>query len=350
MKRLLSIQLGVWTTYGLVHFLASLPAITPDERGVIAFAKLVRTATGFGLTTALAAFLLPWRERVRSRPWLLAIAVAGALGFGWMILDRALLVTLAAALGAVIPWDRFPRGVELDYFFVALAWTLGWMALAHWEREQALRSQVLAGQVAAREAQLRVLAARLQPHFLFNTLNTIRSLIADDPERGRDMLTRLATLLRRVLEIDPVTAIPLAREMELTAAYLGIEQVRFEPDLVVDVSMAPDTRDVSVPPLLLQPLAENAVRHGRPGGDGRRHVRVSAERRDTRLLLCVANTGGLNGAAEREGGLGLTLTRERLAHIYPGRSTVAIAERGGWVEVTLEVDRPESTSVPPEHA
>jgi hypothetical protein len=303
----------------------------------MALAKGVRALTGLGVTSLLWPLARRWDPR-RAWTWAGLAALAISAGFAWTILDRALLVTAAAAIGVAIPWDRFPRGVELEYFFLVLAWTAGALVFLLWERERVTRESLLEHQIAAREAQVRELAGRLHPHFLFNSLNTIRSFAAEDPERAREMLTRLAAFLRHALSIDPARPVPLAAEVESARAYLWIEEARFEPELEVTIDVGPETGSVLVPPLILQPLIENALLHGEPGADGVRRVRLSAVRTDGRLRLEVASTGALaRGARE---GQGLGLTRTRLRQIYGAEARLDLAEREGWVVARLEIDAP----------
>lgn len=337
-RRFLAIQLAVWTIYGVVHFLAALPAVTPDERPVMALVKTIRAATGLGVTSLLWLLVRTVDPR-RKIAWIgVALAAAGA-GFAWTFLDRDVLVTAASVAGVEIPWHRFPRGMDLDYIFVAFAWTAGALLLRLWEREREARVELLDRTIAAQEAQVRELATRLQPHFLFNSLNTIRALVPEDPARAREMLTRLAGFLRHAISIDPAIPIPLAAELDAVRAYLGIEATRFEDDLEVSVDIDPGAGSVLVPPLILQPLVENALLHGDAGADGIRRVRVEARRPDGPLRVEVANTGRLkNGPAAAS--RGLALTRARLEKAYDTSARLDLVERDGWVVARLEIDSP----------
>jgi hypothetical protein len=328
----------VWTTYGVVHFLAALPAVTVDERPVMALVKAVRAATGLGVTSLLWLVVRRVDPR-RKRAWGALALLAIAAGFAWTIVDRVVLVTTAGVARLTIPWDRFPRGMDLDYFFVTFAWAAGALVLRLREREREAQVALLDQQIAAREAQVRELAGRLQPHFLFNSLNTIRAFAAEDPSRAREMLTRLSGFLRHALSIDPTIPVALAAELESTRAYLWIEEARFEPDLEVTIDVEPAADPVLVPPLILQPLVENALLHGEPGTDGIRRVRVEATRREGRLRLEVTNTGSLAGGPALEGH-GLELTRSRLRQIYGTGARLELAERDGWVVARLEIDSP----------
>jgi two-component system, LytTR family, sensor kinase len=179
--------------------------------------------------------------------------------------------------------------------------------------EERLRSELA-------ESQLQALRARLDPHFLFNALNTVSALIHPQPDRAERVVVRLSELLRRALESGSEQEVPLREELDFVRSYLEIEQARFEDRLRVRWAVDDDVLDALVPPLLLQPLVENAVRHGLAPRASPGYVEISARRQGGRLLLSVRDDGigvvdrGRTGRAG--GGFGLTSTRERLAALY----------------------------------
>ncbi|HXT21278.1 MAG TPA: histidine kinase [Thermoanaerobaculia bacterium] len=202
--------------------------------------------------------------------------------------------------------------------------------------------EVRASQLEARlaEAQLRALRMQLQPHFLFNTLNSISSLMYSDLEAADSMMTRLADFLRLTLESDGAQEVTLGRELEFVERYLEIERIRFEDRLVVELAVEEAARAGLVPSLVLQPLVENALRHGihrRPQG-GR--IALFAVRDGARLRIAIENDGPAGGAAEagERQRVGLANTRERLAQLYGEAYTLRFEERpeGGAI-VTLEL-------------
>jgi two-component system, LytTR family, sensor kinase len=195
--------------------------------------------------------------------------------------------------------------------------------------EERLRSELA-------ESQLRALRARLDPHFLFNSLNTVSSLIHAEPDRAERVIARLSELLRRALESGTEQEVPLREELDFVRSYLDIEEARFEERLRVRWAVDDDALDALVPPLLLQPLVENAIRHGVAPRASPGCVEISARRDGGHLLLAVRDDGvGLGGPGRPGGGFGLTSTRERLAglygadhefHLRPGADGGAIAE------------------------
>lgn len=166
-------------------------------------------------------------------------------------------------------------------------------------------------------ARLQLLKTQLQPHFLFNTLNAISALVHVDVEAADRMLARLGDLLRLALEDFAVQEAPLARELEIARAYLEIEQGRLGPRLVVDWDIAADACDALVPTFLLQPLIENAVRHGIAARIEAGRIEVRARRKGAEIHLEVRDDGpGFPAGTHVEGGVGLANTRARLLHLY----------------------------------
>jgi sensor histidine kinase YesM len=220
------------------------------------------------------------------------------------------------------------------------------------------------------EARLAALEQRLQPHFLFNTLNAIAALIPGDPRAAQRMVEQLGDLLRAALNAEPGREVPLAAELDLLERYTAIELVRFPDRLRVDVRAGSEERAALVPQMLLQPLVENAIRHGVAPRDAPGTVVVVAERREGRLRISVrddgvgfvgartgaqATFGHLNGEASAAsasqarpdiGGLGIAHTRERLAAMYGSRSALDIAPNPPTGTV-VTIDLPFRTTTDP---
>ncbi len=182
------------------------------------------------------------------------------------------------------------------------------------------------------ECRVANLRAQLQSHFLFNALNSIAALVGEDANGARRMLARLSELLRLSFSTMRQHAIPLAQELEIVSSYLEIERVRFSDRLRVEMDVADDCLDAAVPPFLLQPLAENAVKHGVAGSNERCTIRIHA-RRNTRALHiaiendCPATTSPI---VER---VGATNTRERLDAAYGSDASFELVRRQNDVVV-----------------
>ncbi len=195
-------------------------------------------------------------------------------------------------------------------------------------------------EVRLAQAQLQTLKLQLHPHFLFNALNTVTALLHTDPDGAERTLSALSETLRFSLRHAGAHEVPLARELEFLHHYLGIQQIRFQHRLSVVFSVGADARQALVPSLILQPLVENAIRHGiEPRASGGR-VDIGATRVDGRLLLSVRDDGvGLRENPSHSGhGIGLSNTQERLARMYGDSHTFELrALETGGVAVSIEI-------------
>jgi len=209
------------------------------------------------------------------------------------------------------------------------------------EHSAEVSQRALASQVGQREAELRALRAQLDPHFLFNSLNSISGLIAADPEKARKMCQMLGDFLRDSLSLGAAARIPLGREIALAEQYLRIEQVRFGERLRVQTDVAPEGRALSVPALILQPLVENAVRHGIATRLDGGAIEIDARRSGDRALIVVSKPRDPD-AARKGSGLGLDIVRRRLAAAFGDRAAISIeaAPESYRVSLSLPVEEP----------
>lgn len=290
-------------------------------------------ALWIGLT--VFAFWLAERASIDRHHWRRNVPIALMAAAG-VVLLRALVVTLA---NPVIGWyaEQPPFATVLitsfgnNFFLFCLVLGVG-HALAYARRVR-LREEQLA------IAELQHLKAQLQPHFLFNTLNTIATFVRTDPESAVQMIARLGTLLRHALQPGDDQEVPLEEELALAGAYLDIEQLRFDDRLRVTWRIAPEALRARVPHLLLQPLVENAIQHGlAPARDGGT-VQIHATREQDRLCLVVQDDGVAVAPPALDAlGIGLTNTRRRLQQLYGAAHTVdlsAVAPHGLRIAITL---------------
>ncbi|HWV56366.1 MAG TPA: histidine kinase [Longimicrobiales bacterium] len=217
---------------------------------------------------------------------------------------------------------------------------------------RAARLQAQSAELKAQlaEARLTSLRSQLNPHFLFNTLNAISALVTADPRGVQDMIALLSDLLRRALLDAGEQTTTVGEELELTRIYLEILEIRYQGQLRVDVVMDHDVADARVPKLVLQPLVENAVKHGIDRAGGRGTIDVRAFRAGDQLVLTVRDTGPGPGGARppATGGVGLRLTRERLAELYGSRCALELepAAGGGMLaRIRLPFELPDASDL-----
>lgn len=202
-------------------------------------------------------------------------------------------------------------------------------------RERSLHAEQVGAELAL--ARLDALTTQLQPHFLFNTLNSVSALVGDQPQEARRMIARLSSLLRATLDAGALDEMPLRRELELVTSYLAIEQMRFGDRLRVDWQISPGTEEALAPGLLLQPLVENAIRHGFAHREAPGHISISTARQGTELVLTVADNGDGLPPRSREG-IGLGNSRRRLAGLYGDHAHLSLtAVPSGGVEVVIRL-------------
>jgi two-component system LytT family sensor kinase len=277
-----------------------------------------------------------------------AFHLVAAVGFSFlhtslMALSRWMIAPLVG-LGQYdygIMGFRYPMELSNDL----LGYTVIVLVYYFFERLRIAQAQQLAAaelHAKLAQAQLENLRLQLQPHFLFNTLNTISSVMYEDVPAADAMLTQLSELLRLTLRTANSHEIPLAQELEITRLYLQIMQKRFESNLRVTYSVDAALENSLVPQLILQPLVENSLRHGLKDGSAGIDISIGAERENGSLILKVADTGaglGTQGAeAAMNRGVGLANIRGRLEQLYGPDQEFAIANRpSGGTEVTLRV-------------
>ena len=284
----------------------------------------------------LVARRFSFEGRLWWRDALVHLPVGIALAFGKAIADQTLLPLVT---GVNLRFRQIDEAHSNLLIYAVLVGIVLGIDYYRKYRERELRTSQLETRLA--EARLEALRMQLHPHFLFNTLNGISALMHRDVEAADRMLARLSELLRLTLESGGEQEVSLKQELEFLSRYLEIEKVRFGDRLTVEMHVDPDTLDARVPNLILQPLVENAIRHGigpwaEPG-----RIELRAERRDGRLRMEIADNGrGVPGGdLERlSEGVGLSNTRARLEQLYGEDQSFELSNgTGAGLRVTLEI-------------
>lgn len=277
----------------------------------------------------------PWRWFWQHLKWLPLIST------GYIALLYGLRYAVYAQLGAQYqhqPWlplwlyETLKLGLFMALWLGVLFGVHSFLA---WRAEQ-LRLQAV--QQALTEARLQQLKAQLQPHFLFNTLNTISAFMHSDVERADRLLTQLADLLRASLTLGERELVPLAEELKLLRLYAAIMAERFAPRVHIDWQIAEDSLAISLPALLLQPLLENAFRHGVERSSEPTWIAITSERRAGQLLIRISNSRSVLAAPASPGtGVGLRNCRERLQALYGERARLSLLPQPERFDVLLEL-------------
>lgn len=276
--------------------------------------------------------------------WSLMALLLLALTYAMSLVNNALALLLAVQWGAAPAYDWHLLFGGLDGCWLALIAFCAIHAVV--DRYRALegeRVRVREALALAREAELRALRYQLHPHFLFNTLNAISTLITEKRSTAANhMLVRLADLLRATLDRGEVNEVSLAEELALTGHYLDIEKIRLGERLIVELRVGADLLQAAVPALWLQPLVENAIRHGIAPRTTPGRLQVQVTRAADRLQVCLHNDGVATSAhaeAATRPAIGLQNVRERLARLYGDKHRFAfvLAANG---DCTVEMSIP----------
>jgi len=226
----------------------------------------------------------------------------------------------------------FTIGVLLYLLSVAFHYVLIAMEDSRRAEAQANESRVL-----ARDAELKALKAQVNPHFLFNSLNSISALTSIDPARARDMCVLLGDFLRLTLGLGEKTSVRFSEELDLLQKYMAIEKVRFGTRLTMLEEIQEESKACLLPPLLLQPLVENAVKHGIASLPEGGHVRVAAQRQNGRLAILVENSWDPDSPPRRSGGRGLKNVQLRLEARYGKDASLHVSNEGDLFQVSLSL-------------
>ncbi len=330
-------QLAGWGSFAVVGLLSSAQGDTESALRFAA-AKTACMVSGLLLSHLWHQFLRGrgWLDRNRAFPFkgiLAGLALLGVVQVGCLIL-----ADLVFRKGALLADRPALPTVTLMLFFlwfgVFLVWTLSYAVVL--SRRRALRFELekLELEVSAKDAELRALQAQINPHFFFNSLNSIRALIYQDADAAARAVGQLAGMMRHTLQAGQANTVHLADELAAVDAYLGMEKLRFDERLQLTVQVEAGLEQVAMPPMILQTLVENAVKHGVELSIGACQITIAARRAGSAVLVSVANQGSLAGASASTR-LGLANAGKRLALLFGPESTCTLAEQDGWVVASI---------------
>lgn len=347
-----------WAEAGLiVAFWTCIFMFTVVQRGVDSFGTegfeaglLWHTAFEYVLWL-LVTPLIFWMARrfsLEKRPWLRNVLLHIAAAFGVaIIVDAVSHIVFPVhpqpySLGQGILGFGFFDELIIGLVVIMAGFARGYFWQYQERQKEAVQFKTKAAELQAQLAEARLAALRMQinPHFLFNTLHAISSLIDEDARSAQRVITRLSKLLRYALDNTDVQEVSLREEMNFLKDYLQIQQIRFEDQLEVQLEVPQGLQDALVPSLILQPLVENAIKHGARSAKGVGRVEVQVYRETNHLLLCVSDNGpGLDGfPANGTDGVGLHNTRERLENLYGGEAALTLeSSSSGGLRVSVTV-------------
>jgi LytS/YehU family sensor histidine kinase len=336
------VQLLVWGSY-----MALMAVMGSNQAGHLT-SGLVLIAFGVGGGLWASSEIL--RALALRRGWLQRSgpALAGRIGLCVLLLPAATqLILYVLIIGGMrlqlitMPGDEAdyrPGSIFIYWLNTAILlglWTAAWISIQAMRRFRQGEMARLRSEAARSALELDALRARLNPHFVFNALNNLRALINEDAERARELVTRLSNTLRHALDHGEASSVSLKHELDVVRDYLEVERVHYEDRLQIETVIGADAPAASLPPMLLQLLVENAIKHGIARTPGGGVVRIAAHMRDGRLHIEVQNPGALGTRGDGHG-VGLAYLRARLARTLPG-ARFALEAHDGNVRATLEI-------------
>ena len=223
---------------------------------------------------------------------------------------------------------RFWWDIIFNFILIAL-WLLIYMVWHYLIRNQKNELDKISLAKTVQELELKTIKSHINPHFIFNSLNSIRALVEENPKRARTAITELSNILRSSLQVEKMETVPLERELSIVKDYLALEQMRFEERLKVKFDIDPKTLELVLPPMMLQTLVENAIKHGinkRVNGGA---INIISRVVNHQFELIVENTGSLEKKVED--GFGFTSTRDRLKFLYNGKARFTVEDKDGTV-------------------
>lgn len=333
------LHIGGWVGFALVNYFGSL---IHDLRELFTWMIVLSAYAG-------ALLSLPLRY-IYQKAWnftplklaLVVIVASYSAGLLWQVVKN------------VTHWEIYKHGFRPDFwlyyaqnsvwsFSIMLSWSGLYFGVKYYQMLQQERQKVLFANNLANQAQLKMLRYQLNPHFLFNTLNAISTLILiNETKTANGMVTRLSEFLRYSLDMDPMKKVTLTQELAALKLYLDIEKVRFEEKLTLSYEVQRKCNNALVPSMILQPIVENAIKHAIAVQESGGSIRVQISRFANDLQLEVSDNGPgatiVNGNLSREHGVGLANTRERLSTLYgENYSLVASDNIPSGVKISIRI-------------
>ncbi len=219
---------------------------------------------------------------------------------------------------------------SFNALWLLLVWNMIYYIYHYVERNRTQELDTFRLEAAVKELELKTIKAHINPHFIFNALNSIRALVDENPERARQAITELSNILRSSMQAEKMETVPLQQELDIVKDYLALEHMRFEERLSIEMDIDEDTLNQPVPPMMLQTLVENAIKHGISRQINGGLIKVISEFKDHHHEIIVQNSGTLNGHShEKKEGFGIKSTQDRLNLLYQGKAQFQIREING---------------------
>lgn len=226
----------------------------------------------------------------------------------------------------------------INLTIIVSSWSIIYFALHYFENYQKVEIERFVWEAAVKDFELKTLKSQLNPHFMFNAMNGIRSLIEEDPEKAKSSITRLSNIFRYSLNIERSETVPLEDEIKTVNDYLALEQIRYEERLNYKVEVESSLNFIEIPPMMIQTLVENGIKHGVSKLPKGGVVELKAYRENDNLFIIITNSGVLDDKLMHDSkGYGLANTRQRLLILYGGKASFDIMNSDGMVKAVIKI-------------
>ena len=324
-------QLVGWSTYCLV-FIFFYYTIRIKPRPSFYPSLFLDAGIGFVVTHIMRSVIkqlklvtLPLNKQII---WLVGLSVA--FGYLYAYISVSVLDFLDIEVAQMKSLTMFNRSMRvfLGTFLYVLIWNLIYFTYHYIEKARKDIYDKIRLENVVKELELKTIKAHINPHFIFNALNSIRALVDENPGRARTAITELSNLLRSSMQAEKTEVVSLGKELAIVKDYLALEHIRFEDRLRVQYDIDEDTLDQPVPPMMLQTLVENAIKHGISKQVSGGEVKIVSAFVKDHYELSVLNTGSLNGDINKDG-FGIASTQNRLALLFNGKASFELKQLDG---------------------
>lgn len=343
------LQICGWMLYGVIYYLIYYSYKDMDLPNIIGFS--VTYVVAFAVTIVMRKIYQKTDYQHRSILSVAGIVILTSISFAiiWIYVDRFVSYPIYGIEKFQMALDKITmrKNIGQIYWnsFILFTWSTLYFLINFWRQwnEQIQRTEK--AELLAHSAQLQMLRYQLNPHFLFNSLNSIRALILEDQDKARDMVTELAELLRYSLVSKNNGDVPFSEEIKAIKHYFAIEEKRYEENLQVSFEIDPLAEEYPIPSFLVHPLVENAVKYGMKTSGMPLRINIQAKVKDNELSIFVRNSGTWlseddDGRSRPAGtGTGLKNVKERLENRFPDNYTLTTSEEEGCVVMKISISR-----------
>ncbi|MFI5187554.1 MAG: sensor histidine kinase [Chitinophagales bacterium] len=322
-------QFAGWGLVGMIMLFFAYSYQVPISTNVLLSRILIVFVAGIGITHILRLFI-KWRRWTMESvekviPKLVIAMIITSLIFSLIVLGAIDFFNLGVDSGKKLSFAARLAGSTVDNGLFILPWVLIYYFYHFIEKSRRQQLDTLQLETLIKELELKTIKAHINPHFIFNSLNSIRALIDENPSRARTAITELSNILRSSMQVDKAETVSFEKELNIVKDYLALENMRFEDRLKVEYEIDEDTLDQQVPPMMLQTLVENAIKHGISKHIRGGVIKIISDYKNQYHELAVQNTGSLNGGLNAEG-FGLSSTQNRLGLLYGDKASFEIKQ------------------------